>query len=43
VGEALAGGGRGGASTARVQGLTLVHFSAQPDPILKQKLTLHIA
>ena len=27
--------------SAHWQGLTLVHFSAQPEPFLKQKLTLH--
>jgi len=28
-------------SAACTQGLTLVHFSAQTEPFLKQKLTLH--
>jgi len=28
--------------TTLAQGLTLVHFSAQPEPFLQQKHTLHI-
>jgi hypothetical protein len=28
---------------AKEQGLTLVHFSAQPEPFLKQKYTLNMS
>jgi hypothetical protein len=33
--------GAAGEGKASGQGLTLVHFSAQPEPFLKQKITMH--
>ena len=37
-GPASAGGEVGGAEAGKWQGLTLVHFSAQPEPFLTQDI-----